>query len=148
MSFDAQWADAKAAAQRRTVAHTELDGVAPVGGGDSAPGDLRVGQKDLAAVGNEAYALYGRLTTRGTTANEPTHTAGTTLGKDFALGSALPSLADTWQTQVDSLLSACALISDHLDYTRNAHAGEENYLVAEFTFDELNSGFRDAKGRS
>ncbi|WP_329455948.1 hypothetical protein [Streptomyces sp. NBC_01497] len=148
MSFDAQWAQAKTAAREHAVVHTELNSLrAPDGGGDPS-GDLAVNRRDLAAVGNEAYRLHGELTTDGTTADGPTRTAGTALGKDFALGAQLPALADAWGTQVDSLLSACALISDHLDYTKNAHADEERYLVSDFTYAQLDEGFGHGKGRS
>ncbi|MEU7607462.1 hypothetical protein [Streptomyces sp. NPDC041003] len=42
--------------------------------------------------------------------------------KDFALGAALSTVADKWHDQLGTLLDACAHISNHLDYTQNAHA--------------------------
>ncbi|MGO4753282.1 hypothetical protein AB4212_32535, partial [Streptomyces sp. 2MCAF27] len=60
---------------------------------------------DLGRVGHAAYELYGGLRAAGGHAKVNSKAAGAELDKDrFATGAALTKVADTWQTQVDTLL--------------------------------------------
>nr|WSW63273.1 hypothetical protein OG513_34510 [Streptomyces sp. NBC_00998] len=102
-----------------------------------------VTQKDLAAVGDAAFKLRQRLGTDGDHAKASTYEAAGSLKKDFALGGALSTLADKWYDQVGTLLDACAHISNHLDYTQNAHAEDEYWIATQFKFAQLDKGFEE-----
>ncbi|MFJ8207771.1 hypothetical protein [Streptomyces sp. NPDC096033] len=142
MSFDDEWAELKAAAAERQVS-TRLNQLAPGGGGPGPQGDLEIDHQDLAAIGDAAFKLRQRLGTDGDHAKASTHEAAGSLKRDFALGAALSTLADKWHDQVGTLLDACAHISNHLDYTKNAHAGDEHWLVTQFKLAELDKGFEE-----
>ncbi|MFJ6479763.1 MULTISPECIES: hypothetical protein [unclassified Streptomyces] len=143
MSFDEEWAELRsAAAEKQTV--MRLNQLDPGGGGGPGPqGDLVVTQKDLAAVGNAAFKLRQRLGTDGDHAKASTYEAAGALKKDFALGAALSTVADKWHDQVGTLLDACAHISNHLDYTQNAHAEDEYWIATQFKFAQLDKGFEE-----
>jgi hypothetical protein len=147
MSFEDEWADLKAqAAQRMGTRLNQLDGGG--GGGSSPQGDLRVSQKDLAAIGNEAYSLYQALDHDGDHARVSSFEAANSLSKDFALGSALSHVATRWVDQKRSLLDACAHISNHLDYTKKAHQGDETYLATTISrISVLDQGFDERTQR-
>ncbi len=66
-------------------------------------GDLTVHQTDLAAGGPES--------------------------EGFALGAALDHVAEHWVDQVQTLLDACAHISNHMRCTKNQHAADESYIA-------------------
>ncbi|WSK90210.1 hypothetical protein OG974_05650 [Streptomyces sp. NBC_00597] len=143
MSFDEEWAELRSAAVERQTA-MRLNHLDPGGGGGPGPqGDLVVTQKDLAAVGDAAFKLRQRLGTDGDHAKASTYEAAGSLKKDFALGSALSTLADKWHDQVGTLLDACAHISNHLDYTQNAHAEDEYWIATQFKFAQLDKGFEE-----
>ncbi|MET9695371.1 hypothetical protein ABZY31_00340 [Streptomyces sp. NPDC006529] len=119
-----------------------LNHVPDDGGGGPAPqGDLVVTQKDLAAVGDAAFALHQRLDTDGDHAKASTYEAAGSLKKDFALGGALSTVADAWNAQVNTLLEACAHISNHLDYTQKAHAEGEHWIATQLKYEQLDKGF-------
>ncbi|WP_323181856.1 hypothetical protein [Streptomyces sp. NBC_01408] len=121
-----------------------LNQLDPGGGGGAGPqGDLVVTQTDLAAVGDAAFKLRHRLGTDGDHAKASTHEAASSLKKDFALGAALSTVADKWHDQVGTLLDACAHISNHLDYTQKAHAGDEHWIATQFKFAQLDKGFEE-----
>ncbi|MGS2588241.1 hypothetical protein [Streptomyces hebeiensis] len=143
MSFDQEWSQAKSAAAEQATSQTRLN---QLDGGPTGPipeGDLKVTQSDLAAIGDEAFKLYQRLDTDGDHAKQTSYEAATSLKPDFALGTALSTVTDTWKTQVDTLLEACAHISNHLDYTENAHAEDEYYIATRFRYAELDQGFAE-----
>lgn len=143
MSFDEEWAELRSAAVERQTA-MRLNHLDPGGGGGPGPqGDLVVTQKDLAAVGDAAFKLRQRLGTDGDHAKASTYEAAGSLKKDFALGGALSTLADKWYDQVGTLLDACAHISNHLDYTQNAHAEDEYWIATQFKFAQLDKGFEE-----
>ncbi|MDT0543505.1 MULTISPECIES: hypothetical protein [Streptomyces] len=112
MSFDDEWQRAKA---------------------------LVAGRDDLGRVGHAAYRLHGGLRAAGRHAKVNSEAAGAELAKDhFATGSALTRLADTWQTQVDTLLEACAHISNHLDHSATRYREEDA---------KIETGMHDARRR-
>ncbi|GAB3950863.1 hypothetical protein [Streptomyces sparsus] len=145
MSFDEEWAGHKAAAD--DAARSRLNGVPDETAGGPRQGDLKVSQKDLAAIGDQAFKLYQRLDTDGDHAKEATYAAGQQLRNDFALGGALNHLAEKWNVQVGTLLGACAHISNHLDYTKKAHAGDEHYIATTFSIAALDEAFDERTRR-
>ncbi|WP_158104793.1 hypothetical protein, partial [Streptomyces milbemycinicus] len=93
-------------------------------------GALVVKRDDLGRVGHAAYELHGGLRAAGGHAKATSKAAGTDLTTDhFATGAALTKVADTWQSQVDTLLEACARISNHLDYSTKRY-GDEDATIA------------------
>ncbi|MFE9803780.1 hypothetical protein ACFYP6_33825 [Streptomyces goshikiensis] len=142
MSFGKEWADLKSAASDRQTA-MRLNQLEPGGGGPGPQGDLELDHQDLAAVGDAAFKLRQRLHTDGDHAKASTQEAAGSLKGDFALGAALSTVADKWDEQVGTLLDACAHISNHLDYTQNAHAGDEHWLATQFKFAQLDKGFEE-----
>lgn len=142
MSFEEEWAQHKAAAS----AQMQLNQMDGGGGGYSstapANGDLKVNQKDLAAVGDAAYGIYERLGKAGAHADTETQMAGLEL-TGFALSGALTNLSIEWQTQLGPVLGACAHISNHLDYTKKAHAGDEEAIATSFSIASIDDGFNE-----
>ncbi len=112
-------------------------------------GDLRVDQKDLAAVGDSAFRLRQDLDRIGDHARAASMTAaGGLTTQGFALGKALDHVAGHWADQVKSLLDACAHISNHLDYTKGAHAGDEFHIYGTVSsIADLDQGFDERTGR-
>lgn len=145
MSFEQEWARHKEAAST----NTHLDQAAPIGGGGSTPqGDLKVNQKDLAAIGNAAYKLHQKLDKDGDHARVSSYDAASSLSRNFKIGSALDHVATKWVDQLRTLLDACAQISNHLDYTKKAHAGDEHYLATKFSkISQLDHGFDERTQR-
>ncbi|MEV0736250.1 hypothetical protein AB0I51_09810 [Streptomyces sp. NPDC050549] len=153
MAWD-EWEQLKAQAAERHSAKMELNQLAPdpggSEGGDSAQGDLRVNQRDLAAVGDAAYQLYQGFTHYSGYARTASVTAAGGLKKQgFALGAALDHVAERWAEQTRSLLDATAHISNHLDYTKGAHAGDEVYIAGTISsISTLDGGFDHRSGQS
>lgn len=148
MAWD-EWEQLKSEAAERNSAHTQLNQVPPEAGGGPPPkGDLAVNQKDLAAIGNAAYRMYGDLEKAGDHARASTQQAARTLKTEtFALGGALDHVAARWIDQVRSLMDACAHISNHLDYTKGTHAGDEVYIgTVVSNIDTLDKGFDERAG--
>jgi hypothetical protein len=119
VTFEQEWAELRAAAAERTAMRIDS---APADGG----ADLVVNRDDLGAIGNDAYDLLGRLGKEGDIARSSTFDAATALTNgNFVSGSAVLKVHDRWQTQLKTLLDACAQISNHLDYSKAQHAKDE-----------------------
>ncbi|GEB54157.1 MULTISPECIES: hypothetical protein [Streptomyces] len=158
MSFEQEWQDIKAdtaATSPRMQLDGAVDGSFQPGRSSSSetrapydadhPGDLSVKGKDLAAIGDEAFKLHGRLLVDGDHARVSTGVAASSLKGDFELCDALEHVVERWTEQTRSVLDACAHISNHLDYTKKAHAGDEHYISTTFSkISELDSGFDEA----
>ncbi|MEV0262774.1 hypothetical protein AB0I49_15730 [Streptomyces sp. NPDC050617] len=129
MVFDTEWAQAKVrAAQQSSAARTRLNGTTTGDGGGQE--DLIVAQDDLGVVGHSAHRLHGGLTAAGSHAKTASEDAGTELtGSHFTAGAALTKLSSTWDTQVKTLLEACAHISNHLDYSSKAYGAEDQKIA-------------------
>ncbi|MFE4954887.1 hypothetical protein ACFRCW_12400 [Streptomyces sp. NPDC056653] len=126
MTFDAEWAALRAESTQRV--DMRLNGVGDGRAGQSGPNapDLSVNQDDLGAVGHDAYGLRTRLSTEGDRARPSTFDAAIALTNgNFSSGSALLKVHDRWNTHMKTLLDACAQISDHLNYTKAAHAKDD-----------------------
>lgn len=143
MSFEEEWAQYQAAAaEKQQDVAMQLNRIPGMPPPPPANGDLAVDQKDLAAIGDAAYDIYGRLSKDCKHANSETQSAGFELG-EFALGTALTHLAVEWVSQSYGLTSACAHISNHLDYTKNAHQGDEEAISTSFSVIELAADFNE-----
>ncbi|MFJ7957032.1 hypothetical protein ACIQ62_12125 [Streptomyces sp. NPDC096319] len=146
MSFDDEWAQLKAATLEKQTAMrlNQLGGGGGGGAGGSNPDAvLTVEQSDLAAIGNSAFKLHQRLATDGTHAKASTEGAGTAMRQDFALGPALSTVAEKWGKQLGTLLDACGHISNHLEYSKKAHAEDEYVIATRFKYEQLNQGFEE-----
>lgn len=119
------------------------------GGGKSSWGDLTVSQKDLAAVGSAAQDLFDDFGQYRDYARVASMTAaGGLKDEGFALGGALDHVAERWGDQVQSLLDACAHISNHLRFTRNQHAADESFIAGTLSsISLLDKGFDHRTGR-
>ncbi|MCP9945295.1 hypothetical protein LUX12_11695 [Streptomyces somaliensis] len=122
---------------------------APPGGGPGPQGDLKVNQQDLAAVGDSAFKLFDRLGKHGRDAWSVSQSAAKDLTtQGFALGGALDHVQERWEKQLQSLLDACAHISNHMDFTRNAHAGDEYHIATTVSsIATLDEGFTEGTRR-
>ncbi|SFX37833.1 hypothetical protein SAMN02787144_1002505 [Streptomyces atratus] len=105
-----------------------LNGVGGGAGSQAGPAnaDLAVNQDHLGAIGHDAYGLRTRLSREGDHARPSTFDAANALTNgNFSSGSALLKVHDRWNTHLKTLLDACAQISNHLDYTKSAHAKDD-----------------------
>ncbi|MFD3803193.1 hypothetical protein ACFWTC_06075 [Streptomyces sp. NPDC058619] len=135
MSFDEEWSAARATATSKVS--MRLNQVAPEPGGGG--GDLEVNQDHIGAIGSEAYKLHTRLQTDGKhAATATTEAAGALTKEHFASGAALSKAQTTWESQVKTLVAACANISNGLNYSLSSHAKDEQQLHADFTTSALN----------
>ncbi|MFE6104275.1 hypothetical protein [Streptomyces laurentii] len=122
MSWD-EWEHLKAESAQRQSARMQLNGTP---GASAGAADLVVNRDDLGAIGHEAYQLRGRLTRDGDHARPATFDASIALmNGNFTSGTELLKVHDRWNTQLRTLLDACARISNHLDYSKSAHAKDD-----------------------
>ncbi|MET8803940.1 hypothetical protein [Streptomyces sp. NPDC004546] len=152
MAWD-EWEQLKADAQARRqggATHMRLNQLAPDsgGGGGSTRGDLTVQQKDLAAIGSAAHELFNDFSHYSDGARlSSMKAAGGLKSQGFAIGGALDHVAEHWVDQVQTLLDACAHISNHLRYTKNQHAADESYIAGTLSsISQLDHGFDERKG--
>ncbi|WP_329457628.1 hypothetical protein [Streptomyces sp. NBC_01497] len=144
LSFDDEWASARSQAAQNVG--MKLNHVAPeLAGGDGSGGaaDYKVTSPQLRSIGNDAQALFHHFETDAFHAGAKTDTAATALNSDgFATGSALWAAWDTWRSQAETLLSACAQIHNHLEDTVFSHKNHEETLVSNFSMSEINKHFK------
>ncbi|MGW2642228.1 hypothetical protein [Streptomyces sp. NPDC001348] len=148
MAWD-EWEQLLDEAQKRPQrsTHMQLNQLPADPGGGSSQGDLRVNQKDLAAIGDAAYGLHQEFRHFSDLARMSSVKAADGLESEgYAIGSALNHVAQHWVDQVQSLLDATAHISNHLDYTKKAHAGDEQYIAGTLSsIATLDQGFDERK---
>ncbi|MFE0578249.1 hypothetical protein [Streptomyces sp. NPDC058874] len=136
MSFDEEWSAARATAtanvtMRLNQAPAEPNPGRPAGSGGA---DLALNQDQIGAIGSEAYKLHTRLQTDGKHAATATaEAAGALTREGFASGAALLKANTLWESQVKTLVAACANISNGLNYSLSSHAKDEQQLHADFT---------------
>ncbi|MFF4432213.1 hypothetical protein ACFYZ4_23945 [Streptomyces sp. NPDC001513] len=131
MSFDKEWSAARATATANVSMRLNQVPADPGGGGG---GDLELNQDHIGAVGSDAYKLHTRLQTDGKHAATATsETAGALTKEGFASGAALLKAHGVWESQVKTLVAACANISNGLNYSLASHAKDEQQLHADFT---------------
>lgn len=64
----------------------------------------------------------------------------------FTLGGAIDRVQSRWEEQLTSLLDACAHISNHMDFTKKVHQGDEYYIGGQISsISTLDKGF-DGEG--
>ncbi|MFF7263203.1 hypothetical protein ACFZCL_23395 [Streptomyces sp. NPDC008159] len=143
MSFEEAWGHARTAATARQNATMRLNQAASSGGGNSGASDYKVTSPDLKAVGNEAQELFHRLEVDGFHAGAQTDAAAKSLAaQKFKTGSALWTAWDTWRSQVEALLSACAHIHNHLEDTVITHRNHEEELATNHSLATLDKHFK------
>ncbi|WP_435969826.1 hypothetical protein [Streptomyces sp. Qhu_M48] len=142
MSFDQEWASVRTTSTASV--DMRLNQVAPEpGGGGGGNADLNVDQDKLGAIGGAAYALHGRLVKDGNHARTNTTEAATGMSSHgFLTGSAMSTVQETWGSQLNTLLDACANISNHLDYSASSHAKEEADIQAALAASKINEYFK------
>ncbi|MFF8832892.1 hypothetical protein [Streptomyces sp. NPDC015131] len=129
MAWD-EWERLKADAGNRSSARMQLN-EAPGGKGGGQQGDLQADQQDLAAVGDSAFKLFEDLGRYGRDAWSSSQTAAKDLTtQEFELGGALHTVQERWEKSLTTLLDACAHISNHMDFTKKAHAGDEYHIAS------------------
>ncbi|MEU6294641.1 hypothetical protein [Streptomyces erythrochromogenes] len=133
MSFDEEWSAARASAAAGVAMRLNQAPADPAPGAPGGP-DLALDQDQIGAVGSEAYKLHTRLQTDGKhAATATTEAAGALTREGFASGAALLKAGNLWETQVKTLVAACANISNGLNYSLSSHAKDEQQLHADFT---------------
>ncbi|MDX3539056.1 hypothetical protein PV721_32955 [Streptomyces sp. MB09-01] len=133
MSFDEEWSAARATATANVSMRLNQVPADP-GGGGGGDGDLELNQDHIGAIGSDAYKLHTRLQTDGKHAASATAEAAGALTKEgFASGAALLKANSLWESQVKTLVAACATISNGLNYSLSSHAKDEQQLHADFT---------------
>ncbi|MFD9215707.1 MULTISPECIES: hypothetical protein [unclassified Streptomyces] len=149
MAWD-EWERLKADAGNRSSSHMQLNQVPnEKGTGGGQQGDLRVDQQDLAAVGDSAFKLFTDLGRYGRDAWSSSQTAATDLkAQEFELGGALDTVQERWEKSLTTLLDACAHISNHMDFTKKAHAGDEYHIASTVSsIATLDKGFDEGTKR-
>ncbi|MGW7450617.1 hypothetical protein [Streptomyces sp. NPDC054787] len=138
MSFDEEWSAARAAAAANVSMRLNQAPANPGGGGG-----LELNQDHIGAIGSEAYRLHSRLLTDGKHAATSTAEAARALTKEgFASGAALLKVSTTWESQVKTLVAACANISNGLNYSLSSHAKDEQQLHADFAASAIDKYLR------
>ncbi|MET9667031.1 hypothetical protein ABZY19_16835 [Streptomyces sp. NPDC006475] len=148
MAWD-EWERLKADADSGGSSRMQLNGVPSGKGGDGQQGDLKVDQQDLAAVGDSAFKLFTDLGRYGRDAWSSSQTAAKDLKtQEFELGGALDTVQERWEKSLTTLLDACAHISNHMDFTKKAHAGDESYIASTVSsIATLDKGFDEGTKR-
>lgn len=145
MSFDEMWGQARSNATARHHSSMQLNQLASSGGGGGHGGDsdYTVTSSDLKSVGNEAQELFHSLERDAFHAGTQTGKAYNDLINDgFSTGLALSSAWDTWRSQAEALLSACAHIHNHLEDTVITHKKHEEFLVTNLSVEQLDKHFK------
>ncbi len=131
MTFKAEWDQLRAESARQQETHTYINSTDGGGRGSAATADLHVNSDELGPIGHDAYGLYNQLRTDGRHARDNSKTAAAHLTNEgLDTGSALNQVVHMWENQVNTLLQACALISDHLDYSIAAHANDDKKIAS------------------
>ncbi|MGW4320937.1 hypothetical protein ACWEMW_17310 [Streptomyces sp. NPDC004684] len=147
MAWD-EWEQLKREAAERRSASMQLNHAAAVGD-EQQGGDLTVEYQDLAAIGNKAFDLWDSLGNHGRDARSSSQTAASDLkGQGFSLGGGLDHVQERWERQLPSLLDACAHISNHLEFTKRVHQGNEHYISGQLSsIATLDKGFGEEADR-
>ncbi|RST02995.1 hypothetical protein EF910_22225 [Streptomyces sp. WAC07149] len=136
MSFEEEWSAARATAAANISTRLNQAAAAPTPGA----ADLVLDQDHIGAIGSEAHKLYSRLQTDGRHAATASADAAGALSREgFGSGAALARANTRWESQVKTLVAACAQISNGLDYSLSSHRADEQCLYAEFTTSKLDT---------
>ncbi|MFJ2020466.1 hypothetical protein [Streptomyces nodosus] len=153
MAWD-EWEQLKTdalARQQGGAAHMQLNHIPNDPGSAPFPGqtgDLKVTRHDLANIGSQAHTLYNQLWDKARLSNTNVDSAASDLTKQgFVLGSGLQQVSNKWAAQLNTLLDACAHISNHMQVTKKIHAGDEDYIYRQMSsIDTLDAGFNERVG--
>ncbi|MFE2260358.1 hypothetical protein [Streptomyces griseosporeus] len=144
-----EWEQLKSEAADRRSTSMQLNHVPLDPGGGSTGGDLTVDHEDLAAIGDKAFDLWDSLGNHARDAWSSSQSAASDLkGQGFNdLGGALDHVQERWEHQLKSLLDACAHISNHLDFTKRVHRGNEHFISGQLSsIATLDKGFDEGTG--
>ncbi|MFD8923338.1 hypothetical protein CU044_3042 [Streptomyces sp. L-9-10] len=116
----------------------------PTGGGSGGgAADLSVNRDSLGRIGSAAYDLHGRLTADGGHARTSTSGAAAALSvSGFETGPAMRKVHDTWNSQLKTLVDACAHISNHLDYSAAQHAKDDQDIRTSLGVSRISEYFK------
>lgn len=144
-----EWEQLKHEVAERQSTGMQLNQLPADGGGTTPAGDLSVDQQDLAAIGNKAFDLWDSLGNHGRDAWSSSQSAASDLkSQGFSLGGGLHHVQERWEEQLTSLLDACGHISNHLDFTKKVHQGDEHYISGMLSsISTLDDGFSEEAGR-
>ncbi|SDJ69045.1 hypothetical protein [Streptomyces indicus] len=145
MAWD-EWERLKSqAAERQGGGQMQLNQLddPPPGPDGSSFGDLVVGQQDLAKIGNSAHKLYDRLWNEARVAVPSSDkAAGNLTSQGFALGAALQHVSNRWESQLRSLMDACAHINNHLAIVTKQTRDDDDYIRRQMSaIATLDAGF-------
>ncbi|MFE4666382.1 hypothetical protein ACFRI7_26750 [Streptomyces sp. NPDC056716] len=151
MAWD-EWEQLKAEAAERQSTGMQLNQLDAGDGSTGAPsraGDLKVANASLTDISGSAHTLYNQLWDKARVAVPSSDkAAGNLTTQGFALGDGLQHVSNRWEEQLRSLMDACAQITNHLQVTRNIHAGDENYIVRQMSsIATLDAGFDERVGQ-
>ncbi|MEU2287929.1 hypothetical protein ABZ614_39500 [Streptomyces sp. NPDC013178] len=134
-----EWEQLKADTAESRSTQMQLNQLSAEGGGGGGERDLVVNQDDLGAVGHDAYTLYEDL-------HSGTDIAGAGMNKDgagstmqaaaslkshgFEMGNAMELTVEVWTSQANTVLQACAHISNHLDFSKKLHSQDDAEIAA------------------
>ncbi|MDL5200034.1 hypothetical protein [Streptomyces sp. ALI-76-A] len=123
-------------------------GPGPVPTTPGSTGDLKANQQDLSRIGSHARTLYDRLWDQARLDNTSVDKAASDLASQgFALGSGLQHVSNRWSTQLNTVLDACAHISNHMQVTKKIHNGDEAYILRQMSsIATLDAGFDERVG--
>ncbi|MEW2389370.1 hypothetical protein AB0933_13535 [Streptomyces venezuelae] len=139
MTFEDEWGKARGSAVEHQGTQMQLNQVPAEGGGGGKSHDLSFRRDEIGRIGNDAYTLHGTLQKKGDQARVNTFDASIALtNKGFLTGSALLKVHDTWNSQLKTLLAACANISNHLDFSTAAHDKDEDEIITTMRASKIN----------
>ncbi|WP_328582183.1 hypothetical protein [Streptomyces sp. NBC_00370] len=142
MSFDKEWASARSTATDN-VSMRLNSAPADSGGGGVSNANLDVNQDKLGTLGSAAYKLYDELKVVGNVAEQSTAEAAQMMTVSaFLTGAAMSTVHDTWDSQLRTLLDACANISNHLDYSASSHEKQEKKIQAALGVSKIDEYFK------
>ncbi|MFE2640923.1 hypothetical protein ACFXKX_39025 [Streptomyces scopuliridis] len=141
-----EWENLKGEVTERHSAQMRLNQLpvdtGPTGSGSGAA-DLSVNQDNLGRIGGAAYDLYGRLKADGGHARTSTSDAAAALSvSGFETGPAMRTVHNTWNSQLKTLVEACAHISNHLDYSAAQHAKDEEDIKTSLSVSRISGYFK------
>ncbi|MEU8678269.1 hypothetical protein [Streptomyces sp. NPDC048560] len=123
-------------------------GPGPVPTTPGSTGDLNVNQQELSKIGNHAHTLYDQLWDQARLDRTSVDKAASDLASQgFALGSGLQHVSNRWSAQLNTVLDACAHISNHMQVTKKIHNGDEAYIQRQMSsIATLDAGFDERVG--
>lgn len=123
-------------------------GPGPVPTTPGSTGDLNVNQQELSKIGSHAHTLYDQLWDQARLDRTSVDKAASDLASQgFALGSGLQHVSNRWSAQLNTVLDACAHISNHMQVTKKIHNGDEAYIQRQMSsIATLDAGFDERVG--